>query len=140
MLTGKVLFIDQSQNHMTQIKSKRSTQLIMQYMMVNLGGEALVNKELAQCRNHPPRRQGQIVKLTPDMSTSILRDQFAQRRTNTEYDMAWADKKIRDETSPIFGWPVAQVLQTLANVRHTVGIAKKLYIFYSVPVDAQRYE
>eukprot|EP00971_Amphidinium_carterae_P218352 4333983-Amphidinium_carterae.1 len=40
--------------------------------------------------------------------------------------MAWADKKTRDETSPIFGWPVAQVLQALSNVRQSVGIAKRI--------------
>eukprot|EP00971_Amphidinium_carterae_P238474 4734095-Amphidinium_carterae.1 len=41
-LTGKVLYVDQS-----KMKAPRFPQLIMQHMLINLGGECIVNRDLA---------------------------------------------------------------------------------------------
>eukprot|EP00971_Amphidinium_carterae_P340314 6478590-Amphidinium_carterae.1 len=40
--------------------------------------------------------------------------------------MIWADKQTRNESSPIYGWPVAQVMQALCNIRSAVGLAKRI--------------
>eukprot|EP00971_Amphidinium_carterae_P286545 5688928-Amphidinium_carterae.1 len=40
--------------------------------------------------------------------------------------MIWADKQTRNEASPIYGWPVPQVLFALPNIRAAVGLAKRI--------------
>eukprot|EP00971_Amphidinium_carterae_P235764 4678969-Amphidinium_carterae.2 len=55
--------------------------------------------------------------------------------TTKNAHMAWADKKTRDETSPIYGWQVSQVLTALAKRRRLPRKCDPLRKHYRSRVD-----
>eukprot|EP00971_Amphidinium_carterae_P173165 3433287-Amphidinium_carterae.2 len=117
MLTGQIFFVD-----MSKFKAPRLVQLVVQHMITHLGGEALVKRDIVVSE---PSKKRSRSDLQIDAGYDYINSKGPMSTTKNEH-MAWADKKTADQTSPIFGWPVSQVLAALSNVRSAVGLAKRI--------------
>eukprot|EP00971_Amphidinium_carterae_P091159 1804377-Amphidinium_carterae.1 len=118
ILTGTLLFIDQP-----KLPSVRTTPLVLQHLLTNMGGEALVNRELAV--TDPATKKNHRTDAQIDAGYEYMNAKGPVCTAQNQH-MCWADKKVRDETCPIYGWPVQQVLAALSNIRSAVGLAKKI--------------
>eukprot|EP00971_Amphidinium_carterae_P135862 2691856-Amphidinium_carterae.1 len=118
LFTGSARYVDQQ-----QLNSSRLTPLILQHMLTNMGGDAIVNRELVAVDKETKKQHRSDAQI--DAGYDFINTKGPVCTAQNQH-MIWADKQTRNEASPIYGWPASQVLTAVSNIRAAVGLAKRI--------------